>query len=295
MTMRERVDRAIEGRDVDRPPYTAWYHFLDENEPAEHHARMTLEFHRKFSTDLVKVMSDYAYPKPAGKWYEVKALDNPFSTQIKALELIRAGLKGEAHFLETIFNPWNVATKLSSKEEVMRMKSESPQRLLDALSVIAKSEASHAKKAIAAGASGVFLAIDNAQTGILTPEEYRKFSEPFDRMVVDAAKDAPLTTLHLHGDKVYVDYFLKGWPVRGINYALHGTGVPLSKARASFPGVLLGGLDEVNFRKLTEARMRSQIDSASKQAGKKWILAPGCSVPNDTADAEILRLRKVLG
>ena len=85
--------------------------------------------------------------KPGGKWYELKVEDNPFPQQIRALELIRDGLRGDAYVLETIFNPWNVAQKLSSKEEVLRLKDENPTALLAALDAIAQSEIAHARRA----------------------------------------------------------------------------------------------------------------------------------------------------
>src|SRR5713101_1028703 len=162
MTSKERVDRARKGADVDRPPFSFWHHFLDDSKPGEEHARSTLEFHEKFHTDLVKVMSDYPYPKPKGEWWVLREEKNPFPQQIRALELIRDGLKGQAYFVETLFNPWYVAEKLSSKEAVLRLKQEKPQALLDALGAIANSEANHARRAVAAGASGIFLAIQNA-------------------------------------------------------------------------------------------------------------------------------------
>ena len=84
-----------------------------------------------------------------------------------------------------------------------------PQSLLDALEAIAQSEANHARAALERGVSGVFLSIANAQQGHLSRDQYRKFSEPFDRIVLAAAKDAPLNTLHLHGDKVFLDHCLR--------------------------------------------------------------------------------------
>ena len=96
----------------------------------------------------------------------------PFPEQFQALEIIRDGLTGRSYFLETIFNPWNVAEKLSSPQEVVRLKNEDPQALLDALEAIAESEANHAKKAVTTGAAGIFLAIANAQDGIMTQADY---------------------------------------------------------------------------------------------------------------------------
>lgn len=176
------------------------------------------------------------------------------------------------------------------------MRRQEPQQLLDLLERIARSEANHARRAMAAGASGVFLAIANAQSGILTMDEYRKFSEPFDRIVVDAVRSAPLNVLHLHGDKVYLHHFTASkWAAAGINYSQHGTGMPLTTMREQYMGVLLGGIDETNFRKLTRGDLMKQTSAAMKAAGKKFILTPGCSVPDDTTDDELKRMVRAVG
>jgi uroporphyrinogen decarboxylase len=295
LSHKERVDRALRGEDVDRPPFSFWYHFGLQKFPASRHANATLRFHRKFHTDIVKVMSDFPYPKPNGNWYDPVIADNPFPEQIRALEMIRDGLGGSAHFVETIFNPWNVAEKLSSKEEVQKLKAEKPQALLDVLEAIAKSEASHARRAIATGASGIFLAIANAGDGVLDESEYVKFSEPFDRMVLEAASGAPLNTLHLHGAKIYLDRFWRGWQAPVVNYSAHGTGVGIGAVRAKYDGVIMGGIDEQNYRTLTPAQLREQWQTAQQAAGKKFFLAPGCSVPNETTDRELTNLVRVLG
>ena len=291
LSSRERVDRALAGTDVDRPPLTLWHHFGLEGKGPAAHAEATLAFHRRFGTDLVKVMSDFPYPKPAsGAWFELAVDAKPFPAQLEAVATIATGLGREAHFVETIFNPWNVAEKLSSPEAVQQLKREQPQKLLDALEVIARSEANHAKQALAAGASGVFLAIANAQPAILAAEDFARFSEPFDRMILDAVRDAPLNVLHLHGDHVYLDRFY-GWPAAAINYSTHGTKVAVADVRARYPGLLLAGIDEVNYRTLTPAMLKAQADAARTQAGAKFLLTPGCSVPNDSTPEELARLR----
>lgn len=298
LTSRERIDRALRGEDVDRPPFTLWNHLGLERLPGEHHARATLEFHRKHRTDLVKVMSDFPYPGGTGLlacpslWAEES---NPFPEQIRALEMIRDGLAGSKYFVETIFNPYNQARKLTSKTEAARLMREHPQVLLDALEIIAKSEANHARRAIEAGASGIFLAIDNAIEGMMTREEYATFSEPFDRMVLDAVRSAPLNLLHLHGDRVYLDLFYQGWPVAGINYSAHATGVGIAEVRSRYSGLIMGGIDEVAYRSLTEAQIRQQWHDAQGAAGKRFFLAPGCSVPDESTDEELSRLARVLG
>ncbi len=47
-------DRILRGEETDRPAFTLWYHFLDSDQPGERHAELTLGFHRRIGTDLVK-------------------------------------------------------------------------------------------------------------------------------------------------------------------------------------------------------------------------------------------------
>ncbi len=290
---RERVDRALAGADVDRPPFSLWHHFRLPT--GEQHAAATLDFYRKFRTDIVKVMSDFPYPKPEGGIEAMKPVANPFPEQLRALDLIREGLHGEAYFIETIFNPYNQVAKTVTKPEAQRLLRERPQVLLDALEAVAKSEVSHVRKSLDAGAAGIFLAIDCAVPSVMTEDEYAKFSEPFDRMVLEAAAGARFNILHLHGQGVYLDRFWRSWPPVVINYESHLTGVDFTTARQHFSGVLMGGVDEVNYRTLSEAEIARQWRAAAGAAGKKYILSPGCSVPDQSTDEELVKLARVVG
>ncbi len=221
LTHKQRIDRALEGAGADRPPFTFWHHFRLPTPEA--HAAATLAFHRAYRTDLVKVMSDFPYPKPPGQWFELRPDPNPFPRQIRALELIRDGLQGQKYFVETIFNAWHVAEKLSSKEEVQRLKAERPQALLDALDVITESQIHHARRALGAGAAGVFLSIANATSSPLSPDDYLKFSAPFDRRLFDAVSGEKLSILHLHFEPDYLG-FLDAFRAPILNYSLHVSG-----------------------------------------------------------------------
>jgi uroporphyrinogen decarboxylase len=292
LTKKERVDRALTGSDVDRPPFSFWHHF-NLHDP-EAHAQATLDFHRNYKTDIVKVMSDFPYPRSAGKWYELKVEQNPFAPQLRALELIRAGLGGQAYYVETIFNSWTVAEKLSSPDEVRRLKDENPTALLAALDVITQSEINHAKKALTGGAAGILLAVANPNRKGLSPADYAKFSAPYDARILDATSGARLNILHLHAEPEYIDQFV-GFKAPVLNYSLHVSGIPFAEARRKFSAVLFGGIDEVHYRTLTKQELQAQWHAAAAAAGKKFFLAPGCSVPNDSTPAELIRLPELVG
>jgi uroporphyrinogen-III decarboxylase len=292
LTYKQRVDRALEGAEVDRPPFTFWHHFGLQT--SEAHAQATLEFQRTYHTDLVKVMSDFPYPKPAGKWFDLKPEPNPFPQQIRALELIRDGLQDQKYFIETIFNPWTVAQKLSSESELLKLKEEKPQVLLDALDVITQSEIMHAKLALAKGASGVLLAVANPNAQGLSPEDYTKFSAPFDKRILEAVTGAKLNFLHLHIEPAYLGLF-HGFPAAVFNYSQEVSGIALAEVRQHYAGVIAGGIDEVNYRKLSPAELKTQGEAASKAAGGKFILTPGCSVPDDSTNDELARLPQAVG
>jgi uroporphyrinogen decarboxylase len=289
----DRVDRALAGKELDRPPFTFWHHFGLKT-PEEHAAR-TLAFHRAYRTDIVKVMSDFPYPKPASKWYELKVEANPFPQQIRALELVRDGLGGSAYMMETVFNPWNVAQKLSSKEEVLRLKEENPQALLDALDVITGSEINHARHVLAIkGVVGILFSVANANHAEMSPADYDRFSRPFDKRFLEGIGETKLTFLHLHVQPGYLEFF-RDFTAPVINYSLHVSGIPMAEVRAQFPSwVIAGGIDEVNYRKLASEELRRQWQAAAQAAGRRFILTPGCSVPNDSTSEELARLPDLL-
>jgi uroporphyrinogen decarboxylase len=141
------------------------------------------------------------------------------------------------------------------------------------------------------GARGILLAVANANAKELSVADYALFNAPFDKRILDAVSGAPLNALHLHVDREYLDQF-RNFSAPVVNYSLHVTGIPIADVRARFPQqVVAGGIDEVNYRKLSQADIRAQWQAA----GKKFVLTPGCSVPNDSSTAELALLPKTLG
>src|SRR5262245_7936734 len=193
----ERVKAALQGERVDRVPFTFWHHFGLEKLPGDKHAEATVAFYRKYDVDLLKVMSDYPYPLPEGvekissleDWQKLEPLKNPFPEQIRALRLINKEIKGQAPFVETIFQSWTVAEKLATKKDVMHLKEQDPKLLKRVLRTISESQANHARAALDAGASGIFLAVAAADAFVTDPQEYLKLVRESDLMILDSTRD----------------------------------------------------------------------------------------------------------
>jgi hypothetical protein len=54
-------------------------------------------------------------------------------------------------------------------------------------------------------------------------------------------------------------------------------------------------VDEVDFDKLTTEEIHKQWTLAREQAGRKYIITPGCSVPDASTDAELARMPHAVG
>jgi len=303
MSKLERVKAVLQGDRVDRLPFTFWHHFGLEKLPGEKHAEATLAFYHKYDLDLIKVMSDFPYPLPNGldkletveDWGKLEVLKSPFPEQIKALKIIHKDVKGQAPFVETIFQSWTVAEKLSSKSVVRKLKEQDPGLLKKILRVISESQANHARLALEAGAAGIFLALAAADDLVMERQEYLKHVRESDLIILDAVKDKSyMNILHLHGNRVHFDNVVN-YPVQVINYSVHGTQTDLSVAKRQFSGTLMGGLDEGRIANLTEEDLRSQIQSATLAMQKRrLILSPGCSVPNDISEESLQKVKALL-
>ena len=300
MSKVERVRATLRGERLDRVPFTCWHHFGLEKQPGEKHAEATIDFYRKFDVDFLKVMSDFPYPAPAGlekisqpeDWQRVEPVKNPFPEQIKALRLIHKELRGQALFVETIFHSWNVAEKLSSKKNLTQLKENDPKLFKKVLRAISESQANHARLALDAGASGIFLAVSAADQFVTDSQEYMKMGRESDLIILEAAKDkGQLNILHVHGKKPHWDTLVT-YPVQVMNYSAHGTGVGLTDARRRFTGTVMGGLNEEKIGSQTPDELAGDLRSAvASMQNRRFILSPGCSVPNDIAPEVLLHLK----
>ncbi len=312
LSHKERVDRTLLGQEVDRPPFTFYRHY--GRPTAQLEAQDHLDFHRTYKTDIVKVMNDFDYPKSStDKWYELKPLDSPYPKQLETLRRVRDGLNGDAYFIDTLYGPYMTAMILyqaqpqfanqPKSEEVQDAQIRSlhdfqlqnPDAWHIALDAITQSTINHIRHAKEIGASGALVSIFNAESKFGSVDDYKKFSRSYDKRIFDELADTKLTVLHLHYlERPYVDQF-KDFKAPLLQYSVKTSGIAISEIRQSYSQTLLGGVDEIDYRKLTTDEMRAQWKQARSEAGAKYIAAPGCSVPNESTPDELARFPKSLG
>ena len=312
LSHKERVDRALRGQEVDRPPFTFYHHY--KRPTAQQEADDHLDFHRAYNTDIVKVMNDFDYPKSStDKWYELKPLASPYPEQLATLKYVRDGLKGDAYFIDTIYGPYMTAMILyqsqaqyatlpkseETTDEQIRSLHEFQQQNPDgwhtALEAITQSTINHIQHAKEIGVSGALVSVFNAESKFGSVEDYRKYTRSYDKRVFDALAGTQLSVLHLHYlEHPYLDLF-KDFNAPVIQHSVKTSGITIFEIRRHYAQSILGGVDEIDFRKLTVSEIRRQWTEARQQAGAKYIAAPGCSVPNDSTPEELARFPQSLG
>ena len=141
MNKHERVAAALAGSPVDRPPVSAWRHFVGREENAADLTAAMLEFHRAYDWDWLKVNPRATYFAEAwGNTYDfsqyvsvvpratrvtlesvadlqnIRPIDpsgGAFGEQLDALSRIRAGVDGDVPIIQTVFSPLSVVAWLA--------------------------------------------------------------------------------------------------------------------------------------------------------------------------------------
>jgi len=308
MTKEERLRLAIHGEAVDRSPVALWRHFPGDDQRAEDLAAATVAFQRRYDFDFVKVTPassfcvqdwgaedrwvgnlegtrDYTvYPVQAAEdWRRLRPLDptrGALGAQLRCLRLIADELAGEVPFIQTIFSPLAQAKNLVSREQLLVHLRRDPEAVRAGLETITETAVRFVEAARETGIAGVFYAVQHAQYGLLSVEEYATFGRPYDLRVLEAAQGLWLNVLHLHGSDVMFD-LLAGYPVQVINWHDRETQPTLAEAQRRFGGAVCGGLERWDVvMRGTPAQVREQAaDAIAQTGGRRFILGTGCVTP----------------
>lgn len=297
MSRTERVMAAVGGEPVDRVPVCFWHHFRPEGS-GRALAEATLRFFdEEFDLDIAKVMPDLPYPFPqrsirtVDDWRLIEPIDPGSRFMAQRAESVRA-LRDELGFdtpiVMTVFSPLAEAMYAAADGETFQAHlQEAPVVVHEALATIAGNLRAHIRDAIDAGADGAFFSIQGCSAATMPEARYREFGRPYDLMALQGARNGWLNILHHHGERdLYFDLPLD-YPVQVLSWSDRLAGPSLREARLLTSKCLMGGWHEFGpLANGPEEAIRAEAEDAIAQTGgRKFILANGCSVPDDTDPA----------
>lgn len=318
-THRERLQACLNGEDSDRPPVALWRHFPVDDQSPETLAIATLHFQKTYDFDLVKVtpassfcLKDWGVNdaweghtegtrrytqrvvRDPQDWEKLPPLEPSaphLDAQLACLRRIRAGLGPDVPMLQTIFSPLAQAKNLAGGDRLLAHLRKYPEAVLKGLQTIALSTQRFVDAALGAGIDGVFYAIQHAQAGLLTLDEYKTFGLPYDRQILEPASSLWCNLLHLHGSEVYFE-ILSEFSFQIVNWHDRDTPPSLAEAQKIFSGTVCGGLgrDTLVYREQAEVLKEAQ-DACEQTQDQRLILSTGCVVPVIASHGNILAAR----
>jgi uroporphyrinogen decarboxylase len=302
----ERVRGALEGKPVDRVPFSLFYHFSKPNFAGERMAKAHIEYYRSADPDFLKVMNDNYYSPPGlrglkkpSDWRALRPAppsSKCFQDQLSGLRKIVEVLGDETLVITTVFNPFHDADGMSDWTASSQL-AEYPEAVDEGLSTVADSLSSFAKACVEAGAHGIYFAAHGGGRGSHSRRDFEKFIKPHDLRVLSAAKDAGATfnVLHACGKDLrlgpYADY-----PSHAVNWAPQSGNLSLREGRRLFNRTMMGGLDQAGpILTGTEKEVTQEVERAIDGVGDRgFILGAGCALARKVPPERILWVRDAL-
>jgi len=333
LTHRERLQACLaDDPALDRPPVALWRHFPVDDQSPNSLAASTLHFQRTYDFDLVKVTpassfclkdwgaqddwegnpegtrryTKYVIEKPQD-WERLPALDPSaphLSGQLACLRLLRRELGPEVPLLQTVFSPLAQAKNLAGGDRLIVQLRLYPDSVMKGLQTIAETTRRFVAAAIETGIDGLFYAVQHAQAGLLTLDEYKTFGLPFDKQCLDPAKPLWCNLLHLHGLNIYFElitqYSLLGTPFPILNWHDRETPPSLREAQTSevlktseVSPTLCGGISQKTIVLGSSREVQAEAEDAIQQTkGRRFILGTGCVVPVIAPHGNLLSAKK---
>ncbi|RME08778.1 MAG: uroporphyrinogen decarboxylase [Anaerolineae bacterium] len=321
ITHRERLQACLAGEILDRPPVALWRHFPVDDQTPEGLAAATIQFQRLYDFDFVKVtpassfcLKDWGsrdewqgrvegtrtytwrviqHPED---WLSLPVLDpsqGRLGEQIECLRLIVSELGADTPVIQTVFSPLAQARNLVGPERLLVHLRRYPEAVHQGLRTITETTRRFVRLALQTGIAGVFYAVQHAQYGLLSPQEFEAFGKAYDLQVLEAARDAWFNLLHLHGEEIMFEQALD-YPAHAINWHDRETAPALREARQRYAGVLCGGLRRVDSMVLgtPESILAEALDALEATEGRRFILGTGCVTPITAPHGNLLAARR---
>ena len=322
MKKRDRIKAALTGNVVDRPPATLCMHYPGIDQEVETLAQAHAAFQKKYDFDFIKLTpSDYYCAadwnreirgldpqsqsplllRPSirqdAEWEHLKPLaptSGRWGKQLQLLRRVKELTQPGVPILQTVYSPLTVARKLAGPHLLQTLR-EQPKVLHRALEVIADTTKNYIAATLSHGADGVFYALDCANLGFLTTEEFETFGRWYDLEVLKAATAGWFNVLHIHGQGIMFDEVLS-YPVQALNWHDSHAYPSIAQARGKTDLCFIGGLDETGpLINGTPGDVISEVAAFLNQTNtRRVMLGPGCATSANAPEKNIGFFRLVL-
>jgi uroporphyrinogen decarboxylase len=309
MSKWERVEAALAGEEVDRPPVSMWQHFPERDQTAEALRDSSLAWQERYDNDFIKFMppGDYAtidwgltseyrgsrggtretthFPiATADDWRRITPVPIDRGRNravIEAAQLTNERLSGAVPLLQTIFSPLTIAMKLSDGLVLEHLR-QRPDVVHGALAAITAVTRAMTAATLERGAHGVFFATQCASTDLMTVPEYEEFGARYDGQVLEAAGASRFTMLHIHGENIMFAPLMT-YPVHAINWHDRRTSPSLAEGERLSGKCAIGGIHEQQIAAMTPDAAAAQArDAVAATNGRHMMVGPGCVIPITT-------------
>lgn len=319
MKKRDRLAAALRGEATDRPLVALWRHFPTDDQDPEQLAQSAAAFQTQHDWDFLKLTPASSYTvegwgchvtyrgHPEGTseilerpitqprdWTRLDVLDpqnGALGRQLTTIRRTRELVGPDIPILETIFSPLSQAKYLiGGGLEIIHLRRHRTE-LQHALDIITETTKRYVQAALAAGADGIFYAVQHASAALLSETEYRTICRPLDLHILEAAQHATCTLLHLHGLNTYFE-LVADYPVHALNWHDRDTGPSLAEGARHFPGMVVGGLSQRDLIEGTPHSIQTHAHEAIAQlGGRRLCLSTGCVMQTITPWGNIRALR----
>ena len=128
---------------------------------------------------------------------------------------------------------------------------------------------------------------------LLTPDEHRRWARPYDLRLLEAARGAPFNVLHVCKRRNLL-FEMSDYPVGAFSWdANDSTNPTLAAALARLRGAVMGGISfDTSLATADPGRFTGEYRRALEATGgRRWLAAPGCSIPPGTAPQNLEAVR----
>lgn len=325
MTPRDRVWATLRGEMIDRPAVSFWGHFYHRESSAPELVDATLEHQREFGWDWVKLNPRKHYHvedwgvryRYSGRPDEKPVLDSwpihqpedwrsitprnvtqgALGEQLHAVRLLRERLPEDVPMIETVFTPLAILAEMVAEPGDLKVHMRTqPDAVRAALEVVTATFEPFVAEVIARGADGIYLATtDWASKNWMLADEYREWARPYDLRLLKAASSAPFNVLHVCKPRNLL-FELSDYPVQAFSYdATDPTNPTLDQALARLPGAVMGGISHEGALQSGIEAVTAEVQRGFEQTGgRRWLVAPGCSIPPRTPAANLKAVRAAI-